>query len=176
MHSSSFPRGNFPCNTSTTDWLRTSLSDDIEISITFISLLNNFVVFYFLGRERAKIYGPFKNIFVSRHQTEKPIFMPTIFLSLFSRLLKYTNPSTLMGAKQWVRALLLLRLFEPSVFYNHRTIQKIYLYHHYLNGHHHQHNSHHTTYLPTPCNKPIGDKLQRGRAIFYCRLITHFFF
>ena len=58
--------------------------------------------------------------------------MPTIFLSLFSRLLKYTNPSTLMGAKQWVRALLLLRLFEPSVFYNHNTIHGPHHHNHHL--------------------------------------------
>ena len=52
MHSSSCPCGIFPCNTSTTDWLRTSWSDDIENSIALISLLNifeQFVVFYFLG-------------------------------------------------------------------------------------------------------------------------------
>ena len=41
--------------------------------------------------------------------------MPTIFLSLFFHLLTHNNPSTLMGAKQWVRALLLLRLFELCV-------------------------------------------------------------
>ena len=53
MHSSSCPRGIFPCNTSTTDWLKTSWSDDIENSIALIGLSNIFeqsVVFYFLGR------------------------------------------------------------------------------------------------------------------------------
>ena len=43
LHSSSCPRGILPCNTSTTDWLRTSWSDDIEKSITLISLLNIFL-------------------------------------------------------------------------------------------------------------------------------------
>ena len=41
--------------------------------------------------------------------------MPTIFLPLFFHLLTHNNPSTLMCAKQWVRALLLLRLFELCV-------------------------------------------------------------
>ena len=40
LHSSSCPCGIFPCNTSTTDRLRTSWSDDIENSIALISLLN----------------------------------------------------------------------------------------------------------------------------------------
>ena len=49
-----------------------------------------------------------------------------------------------MGAKQWVRAFLLIKLFEPSIFHNRRTTQKIYLHHHHHhpNDHHH-HNSHH---------------------------------
>ena len=34
-----------------------------------------------------------------------------------------TNSSTLMGAKQWVRALLLLRPYGTCIFYNHRTTQ-----------------------------------------------------
>ena len=75
--------------------------------------------------------------------------MSTIFCFLFSLLLTYTNPSTLMDAKQWARALLLFRLFEPFVFYSHPTTQKIYLHHHHHPNDHH-HNSHHTTYLPNP--------------------------
>ena len=39
--------------------------------------------------------------------------MATVFLFLVFRLLTYTNPSTLMDAKQWALILLLLRLFEP---------------------------------------------------------------
>ena len=42
LHVSSGPLGIFPCSTSTTDWLRTSWSDDIENSIALISLLNIF--------------------------------------------------------------------------------------------------------------------------------------
>ena len=54
-----------------------------------------------------------------------------------------------MGAKQYVRALLLLRLFELCVFYNHRTPQKIYLYHHSNNHHHHPNDhSHHHVIIP----------------------------
>ena len=63
-----------------------------------------------------------QRVFACGYQTQKrPIFIPTIFLFLFSCLLTCTSPVTLMDAEQWVRALLLLRLFEPSVFYNHCT-------------------------------------------------------
>ena len=85
--------------------------NDIENSIALISLLNIFVVFYFLGQARVKFYGPFKKIFVSSHQTQKrPTFIPTIFLFLFSRLLTHTSSTILMDARQWVGVLLLLRL------------------------------------------------------------------
>ena len=50
------------------------------------------------------------------------MFMPTIFLYPFFYVQEHINPSTLMDAKQWVRALLLLRLFEPFVFHGLRTI------------------------------------------------------
>ena len=44
--------------------------------------------------------------FVSRQQTQnRPIFLSTIFVFLFSRLLSYTNPTILMGAKQKVLTL-----------------------------------------------------------------------
>ena len=90
------------------------------------------------------------NFCIRSPDTKKPTFMTTIFLSHFFRILSYTNSTTLMGAKQWVKALLLFLLFEPSVFYNHRTTQKVYLYHHHQpNNHHPHHNSHHVTYLPT---------------------------
>ena len=75
--------------------------------------------------------------------------MLTIFLFFVLHLLPYTNPNILMDAKQWVRALLLLRLFEPFLFYIHHITQKIYLHHYpHSNDHHHHRNSHHTTYLP----------------------------
>ena len=92
-----------------------------------------------------------QNFFVSGHCIQKdPCLMPIVFLALFFHLQKYTNPSTLMGAKQWVRALLLFLLFEPSVFYNHRATQKSCLHlHHHPNDHHHHHNSHHTTFTST---------------------------
>ena len=53
---------------------------------------------------------------------KRSMFMPTIFLHPFFYVQEHINPSTLMDAKQWVRALLLLRLFEPFVFYGLRTI------------------------------------------------------
>ena len=62
--------------------------------------------------------------------------MPTIFLFLFSRLQEHINPTILMDAKQWVRALILLRLFGSCVFggtVHHATQQP----------HHHQQNNHH---------------------------------
>ena len=74
--------------------------------------------------------------------------MPTISLFLFFHPQKHTNLTILMGAKQWVRALLLFLLFEPSVLDNHHATQKIYHANHHANDHHH--NSHHTTYIPTP--------------------------
>ena len=61
--------------------------------------------------------------------------MLKIFLSLVFHRYEHTNPSTLMDAKQWVKVLLLLRFFEPSIFYNHRTIQQVY-YHHNAHRHH----------------------------------------
>ena len=80
---------------------------------------------------------------ITRHK-KGPIFNPTIFLFFFSHPQEHTNPSTFMGAKQWVRALLLLRLFGPSVFDGLRTTQKIYHTNH-TNDHHH--NSHHAIFL-----------------------------
>ena len=55
-----------------------------------------------------------QKIFCTGHQIQKPIFTPIIFLSIFFHLL--TSPSILMDTKQWVRALLLLRIFEPFIF------------------------------------------------------------
>ena len=49
------------------------------------------------------------------------MLIPTIFLSLFSRLQEYKNPTILMDAKQCVGALFLLRLFGLCVFDNHCT-------------------------------------------------------
>ena len=107
-----------------------------------------------------------------RHK--RSMLITTIFLHHFFGLLTYTNPSTWIRAKQWVRALLLWGLFKPSVFYTHRTTQKfifiiiiipmitiiiiiiVILPHIY----------------PLFCNKPIRDKLQKRRVILYC-LITH---
>ena len=107
---------------------------------------------------------------VIRHK--KGLYLSSQFFWFFFRLLTYINPNILMGAKQWRRALLLLRPFEPFSFYTRHTTQKIYHHHHHPSDHHHSHNSHHTTYIPNPCNKPIRDKLQRVRVIFYC-LITY---
>ena len=47
------------------------------------------------------------------------------FLSLVFHPREHTNPNILMGAKQWVRALLLWRLSGPYVFDSLRTNQKI---------------------------------------------------
>ena len=77
--------------------------------------------------------------------------MPTLFLPLVFHPQEHTNLNILMGAKQWVRALLLFLLFDPCVFDSPRTNQKIYLCsHHHPNDHHHHHNSHHTTPTSTP--------------------------
>ena len=55
---------------------------------------------------------------------------------------EHTNPTILMGAKQLVKVLLLLRPFEPYIFYNHRTIQS---------SHDHcKHNRHHVIDLSVP--------------------------
>ena len=70
------------------------------------------------------VFNPFgvKTFLASVHQTRKrPIFISAMFLFLFSHPRRHTNPSTLMDAKQWVRAFLLLRLFEPTGPFNHRT-------------------------------------------------------
>ena len=58
---------------------------------------------------------------VARYK-KRPLFISTISLCLIFHLLTYTNPSTLMGAKQWVRALPLFVLSGFSGFYIHRTI------------------------------------------------------
>ena len=61
-----------------------------------------------------------------------PKFFCLFFLSLFSGLLTYTNPTILMGARQQALTHPLLRPFGPFDFYNHRTNQKIY---HHCNSH-----------------------------------------
>ena len=66
-----------------------------------------------LGQEMFCIRSP---------DTKRSIFMPTMLLHPFFHLLTYTNPNILMDAKQQARALLLLKLFEPFVFYGLRTI------------------------------------------------------
>ena len=53
--------------------------------------------------------------------TKKPIFVSTIFLSLFSHLLACTNPTSLMGAKQYALILFLFVFSVPYVFDNLRT-------------------------------------------------------
>ena len=75
--------------------------------------------------------------------------MPAIVLSLFFCCLTSTKPIILIDAKQRVRAVLLLRFFEPFEPDSYGTTQKFYLYHH-PNDHHRHRNTHHTTYLPTP--------------------------
>ena len=86
---------------------------------------------------------------VIRHK--KGLYLSPQFFWFFFRLLTYINPNILMGAKQWRRALLLLRPFEPFSFYTRHTTQKIYHHHHHHpSDHHHSHNSHHTTYIPNP--------------------------
>ena len=59
-----------------------------------------------LGRCKDQILWTLQTFFVSSHQTQKKVlFIPTILLSLFSRLLTYTNPTTLMDARQWTLTL-----------------------------------------------------------------------
>ena len=65
-----------------------------------------------------------------------------------------------MDARQWVRALLLFRLFERCVSYSRHTTQKVYPHDHHPNDHYH-HNSHHTTCLPTPLSQT--NQAQRRR-------------
>ena len=49
------------------------------------------------------------------------MFMPTMLLYPFFHLQEHTNLTILMDAKQKALTLLLLRLFEPFVFYAYRT-------------------------------------------------------
>ena len=67
----------------------------------------------------------FRNFFNNFMEGKRPSDAFTIFSQFFclffSRLLTYTNRNILMDAKQWVGALILLRLFEPFVFDNPRT-------------------------------------------------------
>ena len=60
-------------------------------------------------------------LFINTFQSQHIKWSKIIFLSPFSRLQGRTNPTSVMGAKQWVKALLLLKLFEPFVFDNTRT-------------------------------------------------------
>ena len=71
-----------------------------------------------LGLERIKIYT--KAVILYQIILKQLSVTSTIFLFLSSRLQEHTNSTDLMDARQWIR-LLLLRLFEPFVFYNHRT-------------------------------------------------------
>ena len=67
-----------------------------------------------------------KSFFVSGHQTQKrSIVIPTIFLYLFVHFQEYTIPTTLMGAMQWVRALLLFLLFGLPVFIRFMPLNKL---------------------------------------------------
>ena len=65
--------------------------------------------------------------FVSGHQTQKAPFFNAhnFFVSQFFYFFFLILRNTLIPvpSKQWVRALLLLGLFEPSGPYNHRTTQ-----------------------------------------------------
>ena len=63
-----------------------------------------------------------KKTFVSSHKTQQTfMFMPTIFLFLFSHPQKHTDTTSVMDAKQWALTLLLFLLFEPFVFDSLRT-------------------------------------------------------
>ena len=46
-----------------------------------------------------------QKMFASGHQTKSPMFTATVFLFLFYHPQEHTNPSILMGAKQWAGAL-----------------------------------------------------------------------
>ena len=112
--------------------------------------------------------------FASSHQTQKrPIFIPTSFCFLFSLLLTCTNPNILMDAKQWVRAFFYWGFLGLPLFINIVLLKKSIFITIII--------SMITTIIiivitphiyPFPCNKPIKDKLQRGRVIFHC-FITH---
>ena len=61
-----------------------------------------------------------------------------------------------MGAKQWVRALLLFLLFGPCVFYNHHTTQS---------SHDHcKHNRHHTISLIVRVSQINQEQTARRRG------------
>ena len=96
------------------------------------------------------IFSSFRSKFfcIWPSDTKRPVFMSTIFLPLAFHPQEHTNPSILMDAKQWLRALLLLRIFGSCVYYNHWASKNIFLHQH-PNDHHHYHNSYHTTHLPT---------------------------
>ena len=128
-------------STSTSISLRLNSSD---LLLASLETFNKEHIFSFL------VLSP-KKILISGHQTQKPIFIPTIFVSLVFHPWEHTNPNILMGAKQLVRALLLFLLFDPCVFDNLCTNQKIYFYsHHHPSEHHLHHNSHHITSTSTP--------------------------
>ena len=128
-------------STSTSISLRLNSSD---LLLASLETFNKEHIFSFL------VLSP-KKILISGHQTQKPIFIPTIFVSLVFHPWEHTNPNILMGAKQWVRVLFLFSPFEPCVFYSHHIVQKIYLHSHHPDDHHHHHhhNNHHTTSTST---------------------------
>ena len=72
-------------------------------------LLNKSIIFIHICPGKGQILWTFqkKNVVHSHQAQKRPIFISTIFFHHFFSLLTYTNPSTLRGANQCVRALLL---------------------------------------------------------------------
>ena len=62
-------------------------------------------LFMSLGLCKDQIWT--EEFFVSGDKIQKPMLMPTIFLSLYFHLPKYTNPNILMSAKQQALTLFL---------------------------------------------------------------------
>ena len=90
--------------------------------ICLITLLNELIIFIPLTSGEGQIL--WTKIFLYLVIRHKKILTPKIVLSLVFHLQECINPTILMDAKQWVRALPLLKLFEPSIFHNYRTAQK----------------------------------------------------
>ena len=92
----------------------------LSLSIKVFScnlLIPNFNILFFINTFLGSAYQSFLD--------KKQL---SVTSTAFFRLLTYISSSALMGARQWIKALLLLKLFEPFVAFNESIIIAIIIF------------------------------------------------